>query len=313
MDINKYYNLKNRYQAKKNPPKYIKIILVIILIISALLLIYNKYNHSYIIQADYDEIVDGFITEAIIVRDETVTKAPLSGKVETHCKEGERISYGQNVIDIINLAESVSLYNFQAGILSYASDGLENILRPANFDKVNPEDFATFNRKFKQLVTGNRIDKGRSVFRIVDNFKLYLIIKTDAREANRYKLNELVFIKPVALDIEIIKGYVVKKVNDDSDALLIVELNRFIEEWLNMRRVKIEFIKNIYRGIVVPEEAIFTQPRGEGVLVYTKEGNYIFKEINVAHKINGRAVVNGLEIGDNIITNPEKYNYGRGG
>jgi len=312
---NIHYHSQNRHKTNENKPilgnnKFVIFLILIVVII--LVFFYFKYNQRYIVQASYGEIEDSFITEALIIRDEKLALAPISGKVVTHCKENERISYGQKIITIKGSNKKINLYNQQSGIISYATDGLENILKPEAVENINCENYGSFNREYNQLVKGNRVDKGSPAFRIINNYKIYLVIKTDVSEAQRYHNNELIFIEPAEIDKDRIEGHIVSKKIDDKQALLVVKLNRFIEEWLNTRRVKIKFIKNIYRGIIIPQKAVFSQPEGEGVLVYIDRGNYKFKKVKIKHKYEDKVIVTGLEIGDNVILNPAKYNYGRG-
>ncbi len=307
------YHSHNKYKTKKNTVKARFLFVFLAIIIVILLFFYFKYNQRYVVRATYGEIVDGFMTDALIVRDEISVTSPITGRVFTHFKEGDRVSYGRKIIDIKNAGETLSLYNQQAGIISYATDELENILSPEKIDKINIENYSTFNRKYKQLVSGNSIDRGSPVFRIINNYELYLVIKIASAEAERYHKNELIFVKPEAIDIDIIKGHIICKKSNEQEAILIVALNRFIEEWLNMRRVKIKFIKNIYRGIVIPKEAVFSQPQGDGVLVYNNEGDYKFTKVKIKHENKEKVIVTGIDIGDNIIFNPAEYNYGRGG
>lgn len=282
-----------------------------ILVISfiAFIAFYYLFNNQLVmVLARYDEVVDGFETEGLLVRDEVVHYSPVSGFVRLKQTEGERVSYGQEIIDIDN----TTLYNYNAGIVSYAVDNLEESLNPGILNKITIKDYNRYKRNFNQLVNGEYLTRGEPVFRIVKTDHLYLLVKASAKEVKRYRINERVFVRSLDLDKGLIDGEIIGTRLDGNEGLLIVSLNIFIPEWLNVRRVEIEFIKNIYRGIIIPRTAVFTQPEGQGVLIYNPDGSYTFKKIKVVEETGEQVVVDGVEVGDSVIANPQVVDYGRG-
>ncbi len=296
---------KQKWQGKN---RFLLIFTIVISMLSLIALYYLFHNQKILVLARYDEVVDGFKTEGLLVRDEVVYYSPLSGFVKLKQSEGERVSYGQGIIDINN----TTLYNNRPGIVSYAVDKLEERLTPGILNKISIEDYNRFKRDFSHLVDGEYLTKGQAVFRIVRTDKLYLLVKTEAEEANRYRINEKVFIRPIDLNKGLIDGRIIGTRIGENEGLLIISLNLFISEWLNMRHIDIEFIKNIYRGIIIPTSAVFTQPEGQGVLVYNSDGSYTFKKVKIIEEADNKVVVEGVEIGDSIIANPEAVDYGRG-
>jgi putative membrane fusion protein len=312
MDSNIYY-IKGKYENKNH--KFARkhwimfIIFLAILILFALYLLFFK--HIEVSLARYGQVVDGFITDVLIIREEEIVSTPVSGNVFLKKKEGDRVSSGEEIIEINNNGNRVILYNQHAGLISYASDGLENYL---SYDKINELDinnFKSIKRDYKQLVNGYFLAKGQNAYRIISNFELYIVFKTNVDEAKRYNIDELVFIRPIKFINTIEKGNINRILLKGNEAYIVVELNHFIKEWLNMRWIEIEFIKNIYRGIVIPRLAIFTQKEGEGVLVYSSDKEYQFKKVKILGGNKEKVVVNGLEIGDRVVVKPEKINFGR--
>lgn len=214
-------------------------------------------------------------------------------------------------IAVIKTGEGeITIFNHTSGLVSYATDGLENRFNVKFIDNIKPSLFNNFQRDYNQLVNGDYINKGQPLYRIINNSLVFLVVKTDRNEINRYQIHEVVFIRWNKLNTGLIKGRVIDKIIYDDGSYLVVELNRFVREWLNMRSVQIDFIKNIYRGIVIPRDAIFTQPEGEGVLVCTPEGDFIFRTVKVLDGTSKRVVVEGIEVGDKVVINPEVINYG---
>src|SRR6056297_2266282 len=64
--------------------------------------------------AEQGEVIDGFWTEALVIRDEKVIKAPVSGRVEFSDIEGDRASYGSKVAEIKHQAKTKNVYNKEA-------------------------------------------------------------------------------------------------------------------------------------------------------------------------------------------------------
>lgn len=314
MESNIYHIDQKRYKRKgiyANKKIFIFLFVVIILLIfSGFFLVSDRQK---VVLARYEEVVDGFLTKALIIRDEMVQFSPASGYVYLTKAEGERVGYGNKVLELKNRNNIIDIHNYFPGIISYATDGLENYFQPEFINTINTKDLNRFVRNYKQLVNGDYLSKGQPAFRIINNNYLCLVIEADAVEIKRYKINEVVFIKDMNLDIELIEGKIIKIINNGNRGFLIIKLERFIKEWLNLRWVKVKFIKNIYRGIVIPRSAIFTQPEGEGVLLYYPDGSFKFKDVRIIAGNEDRVVVEGIEIGDNIIANPASVDYGRGG
>lgn len=304
-----YYLAQKRFKKPKGyKDRWVFILLIIIAIIFVVSFIYLIDNRLVIVNAQYSEIVDGFFTRGLIVRQEEVRFSPISGKVELIKSEGQRVGYGNKVIKI----EDQYLYNNQTGIISYAVDGLEDDLFPGNLENITLTNFDSYSRNYRQLVDGDHIKKGQAIFRIVNNSQFYLIVKTDIEEVNRYNINELIFVKPTKLNKGLIDGKIIEKTVNGDSGLLKVKLNIFVKEWLNLRHVDVQFIKNIYRGIVIPRKSIFTSVQGEGVLVYKYDGSFQFKKVKVLEGNEELVIVDGLEIGDRVITNPQAVDYGKG-
>ncbi|MTI61660.1 MAG: hypothetical protein FH762_17025 [Firmicutes bacterium] len=302
-------NYKN-HQYRRDRFNKRRFLIAVFLLIVFILFIYfiGFYNRIVIVRARYGELVDGFTTKALIVRDEQVYYSPVSGNIELNLTEGSRISYGQRVMRV----GDYSLINHRAGIISYATDGLEDSLGFESIIELTPDKYNKYKRNYKQLVNGNYLNKGEPAFRIIAN-NMYLVLQVTTEEIERYWLNEKVFLKAPDIKKGLIDARVVNKMVFDKKALMLVKLIPFVPEWLNNRWVEVEFIKNIYRGIIIPYKALFIQPEGEGVLVYnTNNGKIEFKKVKVLERTKQGLIVEGIEIGESIIENPSSVDYGKG-
>jgi len=300
----------NKYgKNKKNRKKGIYLFFFIcLLVFFSLAYYYLTINRIVLVTADYNEIVDGFSTKGLLLRDEKKYYADQAGILLLLKEEGERVGYGEDIIKINNDI----LYNYNPGLVSYAIDDLEEELTLKNIDSINVSNFSNYKRKYKQLLNNDHIEKGQAVFRIINNDSFYIVIKTNLKETQRYRDNEEVFIKPDFVRNRIIEANIIRKVSEGNEGLLIVKVDTFLKEWLNIRRVNFTFIKNIYRGITIPRKAIFTNPNGQGVLIYQADRRYKFSKVNIVNGNDEFVVVSGIEIGQKVIINPEDVDYGRG-
>lgn len=303
----KEYDKDNNRQKNQRKKVYF-MILISVMILFLLAYYYVSSNKVVLLTAEYNEIIDGFSTRGLLIRNEKKFYAEQDGTVTTLKEEGERVGYGQEIIKIDNNI----LYNYKPGLVSYAIDSLEEDLTPENINSITIDKFSEYTRKYKQLVSDDYIKKGQAVFRIINNDNFYIIIKTESNEVRRYKISEKVFVKPQFLNNRILEAEIIKKVLGHQEGLLVIKVNTFLKEWLNVRRAEFTFIKNIYRGITIPRKAIFQTPAGEGVLVYQPDGKYKFIEVTVLNGNTEFVVVQGIELGNKIVINPEDLDYGRG-
>lgn len=300
----KKYNYKNN-KKRKRVFLFFLLILILIFVFSYKNL---KDNRVVMITSDFGEVVDGFSTKALIVRNEKIYYAPESGYVNFLISEGNRAAYGHGIARI----NSRILYNYHPGLVSFALDGLEEDLSFNMLDGITVDNFFDYKRNYKQIFDNDYIRQGQAVFRIIDNNDIYIVVLTNCEEIDRYRVGEKVFIQAEEFGDRIIEAVIANKKVKENKGLLIININIFLKEWLNLRWADITFIKNIYRGVVIPRKAIFTSPEGEGVLIYSSTtGNYRFSKIQVMNGNEEMVVVNGINIGEKVIINPENINYGR--
>lgn len=264
------------------------------------------------ILASEGEVIDGFWAKSLIIRDEKVVTAPITGTVTLDCSEGERIPAGTKVCVIESGEIAKKMYNRQAGLISYAVDGLESSLNSSQLNQIDLKKFADYQGNYKHLLSGRKIAAGEPLYRMINNFDLYLIIPARPVQAERFRNNELIFIQEND-STEMLKARVIKVENQLEQSYIFVELDSFIPRWLNIRRVNLNIIKNIYRGIKIPRQAVFNQPAGQGVLKVTGHNKYEFEKVVILEGNEKEVIVKGIGIGEEIIINPADFNYGREG
>ncbi|RAK07401.1 putative membrane fusion protein [Halanaerobium saccharolyticum] len=297
--------------TKKNDTNFKPFVIIFILIIAFIIgiQIFGAARFETILAAQ-GEVIDGFWSEAMIVRDEKVIKSPISGRVELLVGEGDRLASGRKLAEIESSNQQQKIFNKEAGIVSFAVDGLESEVNVDNLNQINLNNFADLNGNYEHLLSGDRIKKNEALYRIINNFELFLLVQVPDSQVDRFRINELLFIEQNNSD-ELFEARIVDIRPNLEATFFLIELEQFIPQWTNRRRIELNIIKNIYRGIKIPRKAVFNQPSGQGVLKVSGYNKYEFQEVVILDGNDEYVIVSGLEIGEEIITNPEDFDYGR--
>ena len=156
------------------------------------------------------------------------------------------------------------------------------------------------------------LKKNEVLYRLVNNFELYLITEVPQKQAERFSTDELIFLEQLNSD-KLYEAKITDIRHNLNKTYFYIKVEQFIPQWLNRRRIKLNIIKNIYRGIKIPRKAVFKIPSGQGVLKVSGYNKYKFEEVTILDGNEKEVIVSGLTIGEEIITNPEDFNYGREG
>ena len=259
----------------------------------------------------YGQVIDGFNTKAVIVRDEKLYRAPVSGKISYFQNEGERLSSGKAVMKISNNNSNRTIYSRKSGILSYNFDKHEDDINPDKMFKLNLNNLNDIKNNYKSNDENEYVNKGEAIFRIINNTNNFLIINIDKKEADRFWINETVFISNVD-DNKLFEAKIIDINRRNEKAKITIELKRFIRDWLSIRKKEVQIVKNIYRGIVVPNSAVFPSKNGYQVAIVSPNNDYKSKNINIIFEGEEKMIIEGIDVGENILINPAEENFNRG-
>lgn len=299
---------------QKNKFISIKYFIFIIAIVTVIVLFFIlSEDELKITQIEYKEVIDGFKAKALLVRDEKIHNAVISGELNIIISEGERASYGEKIAYIKNEEEIYNIYAQEAGIISFALDGLEADVR---YGKITPElldSYGQLNREYKQYVSGNMVNKGEKLYKNINNFQQYLLIKVEKERAQKFNKNEVVFVDTQSDNeySDIIQASIKKIYIHNDQYFLLLKLDRYVKTWNNTRWVNIKLIKNIYRGLAVPKSAVFKTTSGDQVLIYTFDHKIKTREVKIVEETEDWVIIENLEIGDQVLKNPQAVDYGR--
>lgn len=139
----------------------------------------------------------------------------------------------------------------KSGIVSYRVDGLEEKLTTENFDIINEKYLDSFGLKTGQIISASN-ESGK----VIDNFKCYIAITLNSKEAMQAKVNDKVKIR-ISNDEEDAK---IIQINEESGKrTMIFEMNQMSENLINHRKIAVDVIWWDVSGLKVPNQALIKE------------------------------------------------------
>ncbi len=149
-----------------------------------------------------------------------------------------------------------------SGIVSYRVDGLEDKLTMDNFDEMTDTFLEQLNLKTGQIISSNN-DCGK----IIDNFKYYIAVVVNSKQADEAKVGDKVTLK--ISNVEEQQAEIVKINENDGNRTIIFQVNKMSENVITYRKVAVDIIWWKKTGYKVLKQAIKTEE------VNGNEVNYI--------------------------------------
>lgn len=263
--------------------------------------------------------------DIIVIREEEVVPAPVSGRLEIACREGERIAKGTIVGYLVTLEgtslekeKKVPLVSPRAGILSFQLDGYESVFKLENWTLL---DIRKLEQEQGLAVQDNgdareseesgerMVEAGQNLFRITDNLQpnyLYLEIEAPLPEAVR---NGEIEIRLNGPDGQLVRGSVADIYRDRDKYRTLVQVPG-LPEIQNTRRAKGYYIVNKYQGVVLNRQVLVMKGDNTGLYILDK-GQVAWQQVEVAGTVGERVAVTGLKQNDWIITAPSLVKEGQ--
>ena len=137
-----------------------------------------------------------------------------------------------------------------SGIVSYKVDGLEETLTPDCFSELSKEYLESLNLK-----TGKVISNNEECGKIINNFYCYIVTVSSSEQAKQAKVGDDVKVR--LSNNEEIPAEIVNIANDsETETLIMLKIERGIEELINYRKISFDLIWWSAEGLKVPNQAI---------------------------------------------------------
>lgn len=175
-----------------------------------------------------------------------------------------------------------------SGIVSYKVDGLEETLTPDNFSSLSKKYLESLDLK-----TGKMIASSTECGKIVDNFNCYIATISSSEEAKTAKVGDRVKVR-LSNNSEISSEIVYISQENEQDTLLILRIDREIEELTNYRKISFDLIWWSSSGLKVPNQAIVEQD-GLHYVVRNRAGYLSKILVNVERQNDKYSIVSAYE------------------
>lgn len=156
----------------------------------------------------------------------------------------------------------------RSGVVSYRVDGLENVLKPTNFEKLTQKDLEKIDAK-----TGKIISTSDEAAKVINNFECYIATFLNSTAAKQAEVGKNVLItlssgNEVNATIEYIKK------QEDDKYLIVFKVKTLTDELISYRKISINITWWSVSGIKIPNEAILEDDTGKKyVQKKTSSGN----------------------------------------
>ena len=152
----------------------------------------------------------------------------------------------------------------KSGIVSYRIDGLEETLSLEKFNQLNEQYLENLELKTGQIISASN-DGGK----VIDNFKCYIAMTLNSKEAMEAKVNDKVKLRISNEDEEDAK---IIQINEESGKRTIIfQVDRMTEDLINHRKISIDVIWWDVTGLKVPNQAL-TEENGLYYVTRNKAG-----------------------------------------
>lgn len=192
-------------------------------------------------------------------------KIDALGQITTSSQELKQLVKERNAYkeQIVNNTEYIVAPT--SGIVSYRVDGLEETLTPENFNELNHNYLEELTLK-----TGQIIATSTEAGKIIDNFKNYIAVSMDSKEAMSAKTGDEVKIRLSTNDEISAKIIYIKE--EENRRILIFEIDRWTEKLINYRKISFDVIWSSHSGFKIPNKAIVQDENNLSYVVRTRSG-----------------------------------------
>jgi len=230
-------------------------------------------------------------------------KAEISGEF------GQASQYIKNLINekktLQNnmMAMKHNVISQYAGVVSYSSDGLENVLVPQAAKTLTITQLEELER---QLEAKNA--QKANVVRVVDNFKCYICaVVTNKERIPKIKVNDNVWLKFSAGDEELIPAVVYNvSIEKDGRALVAFAITNNVENLIGFRKVNFDIVWSSSKGLKIPVSSL---KKGKFLDIDFEDKQKI-NEVREGDRVNIKSSVYGNKTIPAAVYNISKNNNG---
>lgn len=323
IDINndEQYANRRKQRAKRRLSRASKYILLIFFVVIVVLL-GSSFAKGYIfrffvktVPAEYSVLEDTKEVAFLVIRQEKSISSPIAGLFEKVCEEGERVAKDATIGYLVAMTgtslektEKMPVKTPYAGMLSYKTDGYENLFTPEIWQELDINKVIELEKGLTPSDGGkakniDQIEAGQRLFKIVDNLAPeYLFAEFVSDSDNAIEEGSFVEINLDDSENPRLKG-IVKDIEIRDEKIRVLLKISTTTQTRETRRLKGSIVIDRFSGVVLQKDVLVK--RGDKIGVYILDKGLVqWREVNIAGAVKEKAAVEGLSSSDWIVTTP---------
>lgn len=209
-----------------------------------------------------------------------------------------------------------------SGIVSYIVDGMEEELKPSIIEKLTPKYLESLKvpTTVKNINTHD-VTTGKPFVKVIDSMKCYIAISAKADKARMFKVGTEAKVRIYDIGKEI-KGKVEHiSVEDGGTVIIVVEIDRCIDETAGLRKANIDLIRNSYEGLKIPVRSLKDIDMGnkKARVVLVKANYASIRDVKIGAVNDEYAIIKsadgsgkkGISLYDSYIIDPKNIEEGQ--
>jgi len=208
------------------------------------------------------------------------------------------------------------------GIVSYVIDGLEEKLHPSVINELTVEYLENLKISIPDVNANIRdVTAGKPYVKVIDNLRCYIavIVKADKAKAFEPGMKPRVRIYDIGKEIRGTIEYISPE--ESGKAVVVVGIDRCIDETAGIRKVNIDLIKNSYEGLKVPLRSLMDVDleNNKAKIILVKANYASIREVEIVVASDEYAIIKsadnsgnkGISLYDSYIINPQNIEEGQ--
>ena len=155
----------------------------------------------------------------------------------------------------------------ESGIVSYRVDGVEDVLKPDDFNSLDKNFLENLNLK-----TGQTVTSSEEMGKIINNYQCYIIFNSDTDEAKTAQVGTIIKVRLQNSDI--IKAEIENIIDEqDGSRTITIKMTNDVEKLISYRKISLDIIWWDAEGFRIPNDAI-REENGLAYVVRNRNGYY---------------------------------------
>lgn len=206
-------------------------------------------------------------------------------------KNLEQLEKEKNTLESMYKNNIDDVYAQHAGIVSYGTDGYEQLLNPANIKEFKLKDIKELMDSISSEPEKNQQASG---VKIVDNFEWYICSVIGQKQLEGIKTGKKVKLRFNDFGGAVVNGQIYEMSETaGGEELVVIKISEYLDGFYKKRIAKVDIIKDYYEGFLVPSDSIVVKDNTRGVYV-VKRGMVKFVPVAVMATVEDKNLVRNI-------------------